>query len=199
MFCDFIDKKIFLGKNSHATLCHFNIRHVTVPHAGISSATGYIDASPTILVCRTIVHSVTPIGSDSTRSTHHSINHLRISGSVIMKRAILCLTLLLSACHPYYLLAPNNTGYIVRVEADGEWEGVVDNQRVSGFNTAGIPVYPRLGRSVCWDIGKSRPYTGMLRAFLTYRDYYSTSDMHPRFGDSVTLSMSGRVSGCVQP
>jgi hypothetical protein len=107
--------------------------------------------------------------------------------------------LVLSSCHPYYILAPNNSGYIVRIESDGEWEGIVDGQVVSGFNTAGIPVYPRLGRSVCWDIRKSRPYTGMLRAFMTYRDYHSGSELHPRFGDAVTLSWNGRVRGCYNP
>lgn len=112
---------------------------------------------------------------------------------------LLFLVLFLSACHPHYIFAPNVSGYIVRIEADGEWEGWVDHQVVSGFNTSGVPVYPRLGHQVCWDIRKSRPYPGMLRAFMTHRDYHAGSQQHPRFGDSVTLSMTGRVRGCYSP
>jgi len=109
------------------------------------------------------------------------------------------MVLFMASCHPHYIFAPNSSGYIVRIEADGPWEGVVDHQVVSGFNTAGIPVHPRLGREVCWDIRKSRPYSGMLRAFMTHRDYHTGSEMHPRFGDSITLHVTGRVRGCYAP
>lgn len=112
---------------------------------------------------------------------------------------ILFFTLLLSGCYPLYIVAPNMSGYIVRIESDGDWEGVVDNQLVSGFGNRGIPVSPQLGQSVCWDIRKSRPHAGMLRAFFTYRDYYAGSHHHPRYGDSVTLNVLGRVRGCYRP
>lgn len=112
---------------------------------------------------------------------------------------LLLMVTVVSSCHPIYILAPNTSGYIVRIEADGEWEGVVDSQIVSGSFARGIPVYPRYGRTVCWDIRKSRPYPGMLRAFMTYRDYHTGSEMHPRFGDDVTLSVTGRVRGCHAP
>jgi hypothetical protein len=117
-----------------------------------------------------------------------------------MRILLFMLLFSLSACYPVYILAPNTTGYIVRIEADGPWEGVVDGQVVSGFNASGIPVFPRMGRSVCWSIWKSRPYSGMLRAFMTYRDYHTGSAEHyPRFGDNITLNITGRVQGCYSP
>ena len=106
---------------------------------------------------------------------------------------------ILTSCVPYYIMAPNTSGYIVRIESDTFWEGQVDGEYVSGSNTLAFPVFPRHGRAVCWDIRKSRMGQGMLRAFMTYRDYYAGSDMHPRFQDQVTVSVMGRVQGCHHP
>jgi hypothetical protein len=117
-----------------------------------------------------------------------------------MKSYILAITVLIlsiaTSCVPYYIMAPNTSGYIVRIESDTFWEGQVDGDYVSGSSTLGIPVTPRYGRPVCWDIRKSRMGGGMLRAFMTHRDYYAGSDMYPRFGDQVTVAVMGRVQGC---
>jgi hypothetical protein len=121
----------------------------------------------------------------------------RASPKFFMKSFIVVLlTGMLLSCRPIYILAPNNTGYIVRVEADGPWEGLVDHQVVSGFGTKSFPVYPRLHHDLCWRIRKSSPHAGLLRAFLTYRDYHPGSDVHPRFSDTVTLHITGVVHGC---
>lgn len=114
---------------------------------------------------------------------------------MIRRTILICSLIFLSACYVPYFMAPNMSGYIVRVESDGEWEGVIGNQVVSGFGTMSYPVDITWG-TVCWDIRKRyflQP--GLLRAFLTYRDYYSGSTHHPRYGDQATTAGS-RVSGC---
>jgi len=95
-----------------------------------------------------------------------------------------------------YILAPNTSGYILRVESDGEYSGTVDHVIVSGGTTKSFPVHPRVGHAVCWNIRKHGNNTGMLRAFLTYRDYHTGSSVHPRHGDQVTLLPRGHVTGC---
>lgn len=114
-----------------------------------------------------------------------------------MRYLLLAVMLLSSACHPYYLLAPNMSGYIVRIESDTDWEGVVGSQAVSGFQTQSFPVTVIPHTPICWNVRKSRYSSGMLRVFLTYRDYHTGSTTHPRWGDSVTIMPLGVVRQCV--
>lgn len=114
-----------------------------------------------------------------------------------MMRGILlmCSLIVMSACYLPYVMAPDISRFIVRVESDGEWEGVIGHHQVSGFGTMSYPVDIIWG-TVCWDIRKRyflQP--GLLRAFLTYHDYYAGSQQHPRYGDQVT-TLGHRVSGC---
>ncbi len=113
-----------------------------------------------------------------------------------MKKYMILCCVFLSACFPMYVLAPNMSGYIVRIESDVAWEGVVNDTWVSGVNTLSIPVTPQVGRVVCWDIRKSLPAPGLLRVFMTYRDYHTGSTTHPRWGDDATVSILGRIRGC---
>jgi len=107
----------------------------------------------------------------------------------------LVLIIIMTGCYVPYFMAPNTSGFIVRVESDGEWEGVIGNQVVSGFGTQSYPVDITWG-TVCWDIRKRYlMQPGLLRAFLTYRDYYSGSTQHPRYGDQAT-TLGQRVTGC---
>lgn len=117
-----------------------------------------------------------------------------------MKRVFAFILLLsCTACYPVYLLAPNTSGFIVRIESDTEWEGTVGTQWVSGAGTQAVPVNVPYGRDVCWDIHKTKYDAGLLRVFLTYRDYYAGSSTHPRYGDMVTLTARGRIRNCARP
>lgn len=108
--------------------------------------------------------------------------------------ATLSLTLVLSGCE--YLLAPpyryyDRGDYMVRIESDTEWEGYVGNTWVSGFGNRNYPVWER----VCWDIQKTRSQ-GLLRVFVTYREYYSGGN-YPIWEDRATTSAYGIVRGCM--
>lgn len=104
--------------------------------------------------------------------------------------------LLLSGCIPYYILSPNMSGYIVRVEADTEWTAIITDasggRAESGWADAGLRVIP----PACWEVRKRR-IGGMIRAFGTYSDYYRGSTMHPRWDDRASTMPYAVVRGCM--
>ena len=104
--------------------------------------------------------------------------------------------LFISGCYPYLIVSPNMSGYIVRVEADTDYDVIITDatggQSHSGWSDVGIRVVP----PACWTVRKRR-IGGMIRAFGTYSDYHRGSNMHPRWDDQATTSAYGTVRGCM--
>ena len=104
--------------------------------------------------------------------------------------------LFISGCYPYLIVSPNMSGYIVRVEADTEYDVYITDASGGHAHTGWADVGIRVHPPACWTVRKRR-VGGMIRAFGTYSDYYRGSNMHPRWGDAASVLPYAVVRGCM--
>ena len=107
------------------------------------------------------------------------------------KFLLIFIVLLTTGCYEFLSPVYYDREYIVRIESDTYWEGNIDGASVYGFGTRSYIVYG----PACWNIYKTT-YSGLLRSFASYRDYYQGGNF-PLWQDRATTSPYGSVRGCI--
>jgi len=99
----------------------------------------------------------------------------------------------LSGCRDPLILGPRVAvvEFVVRVESDTEWTGLVNGVGVSGFGERAFPI-----TGGCWVFTK-RTVDGLIRAYAMPANVSSRQAGVPKFGDKATTSAFGTVPGCL--
>lgn len=112
------------------------------------------------------------------------------------KLFLISAVLFLGACqYPYIITgpAPGYSEWVVYIESDTEWTGLVGGRGVSGF---GDRAFRTTALGSCWTVRKTR-VTGLLRAYAMPANLSNRTQNVPKVSDKATTSPYGGVSGCL--